>query len=68
MKNFLHGAATAQSGDYGLHVLVDKDPEGEGIVDVVAVHGLNGHYRNTWTMEDPKKKVSARELVGDSTA
>lgn len=56
MKNFFHGAATAQSGDYGLHVLVDKDPGGEGIVDVVAVHGLNGHYRNTWTMEDPKQQ------------
>jgi protein SERAC1 len=45
-----------ESGDYGLHVLVDKDPEGEGIVDVVAVHGLDGHYRNTWTMEDTTKR------------
>lgn len=35
--------------DYGLHILVDKDPEGEGIVDIVAIHGLNGHYENTWT-------------------
>jgi hypothetical protein len=35
--------------DYGLHILVDKDLEGEGIADIVAIHGLNGHYENTWT-------------------
>lgn len=56
MKNFFHGAATALPGDYGLHVLVDKHPDGEGIVDVVAVYGLNGHYRYAWTMEDPKQE------------
>jgi hypothetical protein len=35
--------------DHGLHILVDKDSEGQGIVDIVAIHGLNGHYENTWT-------------------
>lgn len=51
MKNLLKSAApeAAESLGYGLHVLVDKDPDGEGVVDVVAVHGLNGHYENTWT-------------------
>ncbi|KAI0133837.1 ankyrin repeat protein [Xylariales sp. AK1849] len=34
--------------DYGLHILVDKDP-GEDMVDIVAIHGLNGHYEQTWT-------------------
>lgn len=34
---------------HGIHVLVDKDPEGLDIVDIVAIHGLNGHYVNTWT-------------------
>lgn len=35
--------------EYGLHTLVKKDPGAEGIVDIVAIHGLNGHYENTWT-------------------
>ncbi|KAJ4422570.1 hypothetical protein N0V82_002798 [Gnomoniopsis sp. IMI 355080] len=42
-------AADAELGGYGLHVLVDKDPDAENVVDIVAVHGLNGHYENTWT-------------------
>ncbi|KAF3764298.1 hypothetical protein M406DRAFT_351665 [Cryphonectria parasitica EP155] len=51
MKNLLRGAIpqSAESASHGLHVLVDKDPDGEGVVDVVAVHGLNGHYEGTWT-------------------
>jgi hypothetical protein len=35
--------------EYGLHTLVKKDPGAKGIVDIVAIHGLNGHYENTWT-------------------
>lgn len=53
MKNLFHGTTPEQSGEYGLHVIVDKAAEGEGIVDVVAVHGLNGHYKNTWTATRP---------------
>lgn len=53
MKNLFHGTAPAQSGEYGLHVLVNKAAEGEGLVDIVAVHGLNGHYENTWTATRP---------------
>ncbi|KAJ0123855.1 hypothetical protein J7T55_012326 [Diaporthe amygdali] len=53
MKGLFHEVAPAQLGDYGLHVLVDKASEGEGIVDIVAVHGLNGHYKNTWTTARP---------------
>lgn len=51
MKTLFRGstARTEEPEGYGLHVLVDKDPDGEGIVDVVAVHGLNGHYEKTWT-------------------
>ena len=32
-----------------MHTLIDKDPEAENVVDIVAVHGLNGHYEKTWT-------------------
>ncbi|RYP47753.1 hypothetical protein DL768_006221 [Monosporascus sp. mg162] len=38
----------AERGFYDLHILADKNPEGQGI-DIVAIHGLNGHYENTWT-------------------
>ncbi|TGJ83087.1 hypothetical protein E0Z10_g5673 [Xylaria hypoxylon] len=34
---------------YKLHILVDKHPEGVGIVDIVAIHGPSGHDENTWT-------------------
>lgn len=57
MKNLFHGTAPAQSGDYGLHVLVDKAAEGEGMVGIVAVHGLNGHYKNTWTATRPNRDL-----------
>ncbi|KAK7713067.1 hypothetical protein SLS63_012212 [Diaporthe eres] len=49
----LQKASVKDSGEYGLHVLVNKAAEGEGLVDIVAVHGLNGHYENTWTATRP---------------
>ncbi|KAJ6438220.1 ankyrin repeat protein [Purpureocillium lavendulum] len=36
---------------YGLHTLVARDPLTADVVDIVAVHGLNGHYEKTWTDE-----------------
>lgn len=41
-----------KSVDHGLHILVDKDPSAPGITDIVAIHGLNGHYQKTWTDEE----------------
>lgn len=32
-----------------MHVLIPKEPNEERVVDFVALHGLNGHYRKTWT-------------------
>ncbi|KAK5660882.1 hypothetical protein OQA88_12253 [Cercophora sp. LCS_1] len=40
---------TPSLSGYGIHVWVDKSPTAPGVVDVVAIHGLNGHYENTWT-------------------
>lgn len=37
---------------YGLFVLRDKPSNQTGIVDVVAIHGLNGHYSRTWTSKN----------------
>jgi hypothetical protein len=36
----------------GLHVIVKKDSLANELVDIVAVHGLNGHYLKTWTHEE----------------
>ena len=36
-------------GHLGMHVLIPKDSNEEDVVDIVALHGLNGHYRKTWT-------------------
>jgi hypothetical protein len=33
---------------YGMFVLEDKPTGQERLVDIVAIHGLNGHYYNTW--------------------
>ncbi|CAM1509288.1 Fc.00g030270.m01.CDS01 [Cosmosporella sp. VM-42] len=40
-----------QGTEYGLHTLVDKDPLTAGVTDIVAIHGLNGHYEKSWTEE-----------------
>ncbi|KAK2597342.1 hypothetical protein QQS21_006038 [Conoideocrella luteorostrata] len=39
------------NSEYGLHTLVARDPLADGVTDIVAVHGLNGHYEKTWTEE-----------------
>jgi hypothetical protein len=33
---------------FGLHTLVPKDAETPGLMDIVAIHGLNGHWEQTW--------------------
>jgi hypothetical protein len=36
-------------GRCGMFVLVDQAADATGIVDIIAIHGLNGHYQKTWT-------------------
>ena len=36
-------------GHLGMHVLIPKESNDEAVVDIVALHGINGHYRKTWT-------------------
>ncbi|KAG6356936.1 hypothetical protein INS49_014811 [Diaporthe citri] len=38
---------------FGMHVFVDKPANESGVIDLVALHGLNGHYSNTWTATSP---------------
>jgi len=33
---------------YGLFVFKDTDPQEAKTVDIIAIHGLNGHYNKTW--------------------
>ena len=37
------------SGQYGMFILADKAEGETAVVDIIAIHGLNGHYRRTWT-------------------
>ncbi|KAK4443260.1 ankyrin repeat protein [Podospora aff. communis PSN243] len=41
----------ARTADHGLHTLVAKNEQAPDCVDIVAIHGLNGHYLRTWTDE-----------------
>ncbi|KAM5344762.1 hypothetical protein ACJ41O_010624 [Fusarium nematophilum] len=34
---------------HGLHTLIDQGQDVAEAIDVVAIHGLNGHYFKTWT-------------------
>lgn len=43
-----------ESSDHGLHTVLDKDALAPGITDIVAIHGLNGHYQKTWTDEESR--------------
>lgn len=45
------GANGAQTREYGLHTLAAKDSRTAGVTDLIAIHGLNGHYEKTWTDE-----------------
>ncbi|KAJ8132137.1 hypothetical protein O1611_g1487 [Lasiodiplodia mahajangana] len=37
--------------EWGMHILVNTDADAADAIDIVAVHGLNGHWNNTWRDE-----------------
>ena len=41
----------ANIGDYGIHILEDRNSNSLKVVDIVAIHGLNGHFEDTWTVK-----------------
>jgi predicted alpha/beta-fold hydrolase len=48
------GQATRSTDDvsderYGLFILKDQLETASAVVDIVALHGLNGHWNDTWT-------------------
>jgi hypothetical protein len=38
---------------YGMFTLEDKPPDATKMIDIVAVHGLNGRYLRTWSARGP---------------
>jgi len=40
-------------GRLGMFILEDKPSDALTIIDIVAIHGLNGHYQNTWSATAP---------------
>ncbi|KAI0845108.1 hypothetical protein F5Y00DRAFT_273263 [Daldinia vernicosa] len=44
-------SSSGYDAKYGLQVLADQPSEQIDGVDIVAVHGLNGHYIKTWSAE-----------------
>lgn len=46
-----HGNETTSKSEeqHGMFVFADKNEFAQGIIDIIAIHGLNGHYRDTWT-------------------
>ncbi|KAI1170900.1 hypothetical protein F4777DRAFT_591619 [Nemania sp. FL0916] len=37
--------------EWGMHILVNKDADSTEAIDIVAIHGINGHWNNTWKDE-----------------
>lgn len=33
--------------EWGMHVLVNKDADSVEAIDIIAIHGINGHWDNT---------------------
>ncbi|EPE33467.1 alpha/beta-Hydrolase [Glarea lozoyensis ATCC 20868] len=50
-----HSPSSASDEPYGIFYVANKVPTPEQTIDVVAIHGLGGHYENTWTHSKTKK-------------
>ncbi|KAK0123332.1 hypothetical protein ONS96_010326 [Cadophora gregata f. sp. sojae] len=57
--------APIDTSQFGMFILEDKPSDLAKAVDVVAVHGLNGHYLNTWTATNAagQKVVWLKDLL-----
>jgi hypothetical protein len=55
------------AGAHGMYIFVDKPNTESRNVDIVALHGLNGHYSDTWTTTTAEgKRVNwLKELLPD---
>jgi hypothetical protein len=42
---------------YGMFIFQPKPSDQGGLVDIVAIHGLGGHYQKTWTWEPSERSI-----------
>jgi protein SERAC1 len=45
--------SSSTESSYGLFILHDQPNDRNNAVDIIAVHGLNGHYEKTWQETGP---------------
>lgn len=53
-------ATRPEEEEYGLFTLQERPPRQNGVVDIVAIHGLGGHAYNTWT---DREKLWLRDFL-----
>ncbi len=46
------------TAQYGMFIFQNKPSDESKVVDIVAVHGLNGHYQKTWTQATSQGEVN----------
>ena len=47
-----------ETAQYGMFMFQDKPADAPNVVDIVAIHGLNGHHQKTWTETTADGKVN----------
>lgn len=59
------GAVAVPEQRYGMFTFVDKPDDEDDVIDIVAVHGLGGHYEKTWTpnSETPQQQNWLKDLL-----
>jgi protein SERAC1 len=57
-SSFEHNEEPTDTAQYGMIMVRDKPSEAPKMLDVVAIHGLNGHYQKTWTETTSPRKVN----------
>jgi hypothetical protein len=49
--------ARPEGNQNGMHIFQDKPSDQDGLVDIIAVHGLGGHPEKTWTWTSSKSNI-----------
>jgi hypothetical protein len=57
------GAAPRSVEQYGIFTFKDQPSSSEGKVDIIALHGLNGHYRDTWVSSTGENWLEDAEFL-----
>lgn len=56
--SFEHHEEPTDTAQYGMIMVRDRPSEAPKMLDVVAIHGLNGHYQKTWTETTSPRMVN----------